>query len=212
MERKIWSFCSFPFCLLRNNKKDQAPKVLSEELSLKSCPLGHEYDADLHDAIAHLRILDGSLPEDAKLVSGLRAVNFFCARWDNKVLGEVQLTSVWLFLLLHSWHGYLPLPCLNLWNANLASHQRGRGGRTFECRSPSVSNATLCFGHALRAVMQSFPGVWTRMGRNSRIFFFSTRRCCILWMTFSGTWASKAQNTLRRWWTKLLKIVILQLL
>ena len=50
------------------------PKVLSEELSLKSCPLGHEYDADLHDAIAHLRILDGSLPEHAKLG---RAVNFF---------------------------------------------------------------------------------------------------------------------------------------
>ena len=50
------------------------PKVLSEELSLKSCPLGHEYDADLHDAIAHLRILDGSLPEHAKLGC---AVNFF---------------------------------------------------------------------------------------------------------------------------------------
>jgi len=49
------------------------PKVLSEELSLKSCPLGQEYDADLHDAIAHLRILDGSLPEHAKLG---RAVNF----------------------------------------------------------------------------------------------------------------------------------------
>ena len=49
-------------------------KVLSEELSLKSCPLGHEYDADLHDAIAHLRILDDSLPEHAKLGS---AVNFF---------------------------------------------------------------------------------------------------------------------------------------
>ena len=27
-----------------------------------SCPLGHTYDADIHDAIAHLRILDGSLP------------------------------------------------------------------------------------------------------------------------------------------------------
>ena len=41
------------------------PTVLSEELSLKSCPLGHEYYADLHDAIAHLRILGGSLPEQA---------------------------------------------------------------------------------------------------------------------------------------------------
>ena len=48
--------------------------MLSEELSLKSCPLGHEYDADLHDAISHLRILDDSLPEHAKLGS---AVNFF---------------------------------------------------------------------------------------------------------------------------------------
>ena len=48
-----------------------SPMVLSEELSLKSCPLGHEYDADLHDAIAHLRILDGSLPEHAKLGSAV---------------------------------------------------------------------------------------------------------------------------------------------
>ena len=48
--------------------------MLSEELSLNSCLLGHEYDAELHDSIAHLRILDGSLPEHAKLG---RAVNFF---------------------------------------------------------------------------------------------------------------------------------------
>ena len=33
-----------------------------------------------------------------------------------------------------------------------------------------------CFGHALHAVMQSFPGVWTRMGRNSQIFFFSNKK------------------------------------
>ena len=45
-----------------------------EGLSLSSCPLGHQYDPDLHDAIALLRILDGSLPEHAKLG---RAVNFF---------------------------------------------------------------------------------------------------------------------------------------
>ena len=30
------------------------------------CPLDHAYDADIHDAIAHLRILDGSLPEHPK--------------------------------------------------------------------------------------------------------------------------------------------------
>ena len=39
-----------------------------------SCPLGHTYDADIHDAIAHLRILDGSLP--AHPTHG-RSVNFF---------------------------------------------------------------------------------------------------------------------------------------
>ena len=55
-------------------KSGADPKVVSEELSLRSCPLGHHYDADLHDAIAHLRILDGSLPEHAK--HG-RSVNFF---------------------------------------------------------------------------------------------------------------------------------------
>ena len=52
--------------------------MFSEELSLnlcpEHCPLGHQYDPDLHDAIAHLRILDGSLPEHSK--HG-RAVNFF---------------------------------------------------------------------------------------------------------------------------------------
>ena len=36
--------------------------------------LGHNYDADIHNAIAHLRILDGSLP--AHPTHG-RSVNFF---------------------------------------------------------------------------------------------------------------------------------------
>jgi hypothetical protein len=29
-----------------------------------------------------------------------------------------------------------------------------------------------------------------------------------LWMTFSGTWASKAQNTLKRWRAELLVLML----
>ena len=57
------------------------PKVRSEELSLKSCPLGHEYDPDLHDAVAHFRILDGSLPEHPSFG---RSVNFFAPKGEAK--------------------------------------------------------------------------------------------------------------------------------
>ena len=71
--------------------------MLSEELSLSSCPLGHQYDPDLHDAISHLRILDGSLPEHPK--HG-RAVTFFAPErtakyWvksSSPVFGYVKVT------------------------------------------------------------------------------------------------------------------------
>ena len=49
--------------------------------------------------------------------------------------------------------------------------------------------------------------MWTRISEDSRIFFFSTRRCCILLLAFSGTWASKAQITLRRCRAKSERIV-----
>jgi len=52
-----------------------------ELLSRRSCPLGHEYDADVHDAIAHLRILDGSLAPHSK--HG-RSVNFFAPPGEAK--------------------------------------------------------------------------------------------------------------------------------
>lgn len=57
------------------------PKTESEEMSLKSCPLGHNYDVDLHDVIAHLRILDGSLPAHATYG---RSVNFFAPTGEPK--------------------------------------------------------------------------------------------------------------------------------
>jgi len=58
------------------------PKAL-EELSFKSCPLGHEYDQHLQNAIhvAQLRILDGSLPVHPKHGS---AVNFFAPAGAQK--------------------------------------------------------------------------------------------------------------------------------
>ena len=62
-------------------RKVADPKVMSKELSVKSCPLGHEYDVDLHDAVAHFRILDGSLPEHPNLG---RSVNFFAPVGEEK--------------------------------------------------------------------------------------------------------------------------------
>ena len=56
-------------------------KALSEEMSHKSCPLGHHYDPDLHDVISRLRIVDGSLPEHPK--HG-RSVNLFAPAGEPK--------------------------------------------------------------------------------------------------------------------------------
>jgi hypothetical protein len=66
---------------ITKRSKQADAKLLSEELSLSSCPLGHQYDSDLHDAISHLRILDGSLPEHPK--QG-RSVNFFAPEGTAK--------------------------------------------------------------------------------------------------------------------------------
>ena len=59
------------------------PKRASEELSRKSCPLGHRdnYDSDLHDLISRLRMVDGSLPEHATYG---RSVNFFAPAGEAK--------------------------------------------------------------------------------------------------------------------------------
>ena len=48
---------------------------------IRSCPLGHEYDPDIHDAIANLRILEGSLPEHARHGS---AFNCFAPKREMK--------------------------------------------------------------------------------------------------------------------------------
>ena len=69
-----------PYEITKRTKQADA-KVLSEELSLSSCPLGHQYNSDLHDAISHLRILDGSLPEHPK--HG-RSVNCFASEGTAK--------------------------------------------------------------------------------------------------------------------------------
>jgi hypothetical protein len=63
--------------------KGADPKALEElsELYFKSCPLGHEYDPDLHYAVAHFRILDGSLPEHPSLG---RSVNLFAPVGEEK--------------------------------------------------------------------------------------------------------------------------------
>jgi hypothetical protein len=72
----LWNGKFEHFCILQPTVKQEA---MNGGLDLNnsvetSCPLGHTYDADIHDAIAHLRILDGSLP--AHPTHG-RSVNFF---------------------------------------------------------------------------------------------------------------------------------------
>ena len=70
----------------------------SEALFLKSCPLAHEYDQEVHDAIAHLRILDGSLPEHATYG---RSVNFFAPKGTVKYWVKAS-TPVFGFFLYHT--------------------------------------------------------------------------------------------------------------
>jgi hypothetical protein len=57
----------------------------------------------------------------------------------------------WMFLLSHPWSGGVPSLGSNLWNANLAFHQRGRGGHLFGSPSRRVLIAVL-----FESVTQSF--------------------------------------------------------
>ena len=52
-----------------------------KQFSKDSCPLSYVYDLDLHEAIAHLRILDGSLPPHTKYG---RSVDFFAPVGQSK--------------------------------------------------------------------------------------------------------------------------------
>ena len=63
-----------------------------------SCPLGHTYDADIHDAIAHLRILDGSLPAHPTDLHG-RSVNFFADVGRPKYWIEASSPAFGFFLM-----------------------------------------------------------------------------------------------------------------
>ena len=76
------------------------------ELSLKSCPLGHEYDADLHDAIAYLRILDGSLPEHAKLGHAVK----FSAPAGTAKYWVKSSSPVFGYFFYYTWLSALTLP------------------------------------------------------------------------------------------------------
>ena len=69
-----------PYEITKKRKLPES-KALLEELSIRLCPLGREYDPDIHDSIACLRILDGSLPEHPRYGS---AVNFFAPAWETK--------------------------------------------------------------------------------------------------------------------------------
>ena len=178
-------------------------KALSEELSSKSCPLGHEYDPDLHYAVAHFRILDGSLPEHPSLG---RSVNLFAPVGEEKfwVKSDTPVFGYFFYYTLDmAVCPYLAsifgMPIWHPRNETQVDELLKAGVEVYV--TPLLVLAMTC----LRAMMQSFPGARTLMMRKkSRLFISSTRRCCILLMTFSGTWASKAQNTLKRWRAKLL--------
>ena len=181
-------------------------KALSEELSSKSCPLGHEYDPDLHYAVAHFRILDGSLPEHPSLG---RSVNLFAPVGEEKfwVKSDTPVFGYFFYYTLDmAVCPYLAsifgMPIWHPRNETQVDELLKAGVEVYV--TPLLVLAMTC----LRAMMQSFPGARTRCTKNSRLFISSTRRCCILLMTFSGTWASKAQNTLKRWRAKLLVLIL----
>ena len=106
------------------------------------------------------RILDGSLPEHPSFG---RSVNFFAPKGEAKywVRSNTPVFGYFFYYTLDM----AVCPYLASIFANLASQGRGRGGRTFESRSRSVSNVLVLAMTCLRAVMQSFPGARTRMIR-----------------------------------------------
>ena len=66
-------------------KKTQAKKnkveLPNQKDDYRSCPLSHEYDAHIHDALSQLRILDGARPVHAQHGP---PVNFFSPKGQPK--------------------------------------------------------------------------------------------------------------------------------
>ncbi len=52
--------------------------------------------------------------------------SLFCRCGAPEVLVWGLFASLWIFLVLHNWQSCVTIPGHDLWNANLASHQRGR--------------------------------------------------------------------------------------
>ena len=111
----FWSRrCSFPARFLRfgplhtpNHLKTKA-KRNDQAIGVddgKSCPLQHMYDPDIHDALANLRRLDGSIPVHDKYGP---PVNFFAPSGSRKywvkqstpVLGCVYDMLIILFIVI----------------------------------------------------------------------------------------------------------------
>ena len=208
MEWTVWSFQSSLYCRLRKNEDEEAwyhrPYGATVSQVVSSGPRVWCRPARCYCSLAH---------SGRKPCSTLKAwplSQLFCPSRGSEILGEAQLASVWVFLLLHAWQGGLPLPGLDLWNVNLASHQRGRGGQTFGRWSPSVRIASsLVWCKCYHSLTQSFSGAWTKKGKDSRIIIYSTTSWCIWWTKYFGSWASKAPNMQTRWQVKLLIISII---
>jgi len=110
---------------------------LLEELSTRSCPLGYEYDPDIHHAIDILRILEGSLPQHARQDS---AVNLFSPAGETKYWVKASTLAFGFFFYYTLDMAICPY-LVSIFGMKIWHPTTGRGGQTFGSRSQSVSIA-----------------------------------------------------------------------
>lgn len=217
----FWIFCLYRwngkfehFCILQPTVKQEA---MNGGLDLNnsvetSCPLGHTYDADIHDAIAHLRILDGSLP--AHPTHG-RSVNFFAEVGRPKYWIEAS-SPVFAFFLYYTLDKAVCPFLATIFGMPIWHPTNEAEVDTLLEAQVKVYVSQLCLSCSSLAVaapwhsrLHCFADAWILMAKPSSLFICSMR---IWWMTFFGSWASEAQSMLKRCWDNVLIIVIVLIL
>ena len=136
-----------------------------------------------------------------------------CGFWTVACLGTLSMSVLWIALrplgqqstgwspasqcLVFSFHYTLDMAIcpyhalifgMQIWHP-------GWGGQSFD-KVDKILNAQVKVS-VMPLLKLAMSGVRTRMSEDSQIFFYSTRRYCIVLTIFSGTWASKARITLR---------------
>jgi hypothetical protein len=74
------------------NKRKNIPAPIDESLMF---PLAVNYDADIHDALESLRILDGTIPRHAKHGAPV----LFCSSAHCQVLCQTEYSCAWVSAL-----------------------------------------------------------------------------------------------------------------